>query len=287
MSTIPELSNLEKPPILIYEKTSSDIRIKEKNFFYGERMKKNKPTKKEIFSFSVRAQKNAKFMITSASRGMTTAVSLTYPIELQPKLNFNRVNRDRDVFIKSLKRQYGNDLRLVWMKEFQENGSLHYHMMIDCPGVSIQEQDWFIRSAWYDIVGSGLIKHFYNGVYCAEIRDQKGYAGYLASYLSKMDQKTAPKWFGKVGRFWGGTRNSFEIEKEEVIFEDSLEGVAQARRNTRIFRRYRDSCLKLASKKTGIKYKLGKRSGGFISWGGRKAFDKLMKWQTEEAGVPF
>jgi hypothetical protein len=102
-----------------------------------------------------------------------------------------------------------------------------------------------------------------------------------------MDQKTAPKWFGKVGRFWGGTRNSFEIEKEEVIFEDSLEGVAQARRNIRIFRRYRESCLKLASKKTGIKYKLGKRSGGFISWGGRKAFDKLMKWQTEETGVPF
>lgn len=287
MSTISELSKLEKPPILVYEKTASDVRIKEKNFYIGEPVKRKKPTKKEIFTFSVRAQKNAKFMITSASRGMTTAVSLTYPIELQPKLNFDRVNRDREVFIKALKRQYGNDLRYVWMKEFQDNGSLHYHMMIDCPGVSIQDQDWFIRSSWYDTVDSGLIKHFYNGVYCAEIRDQQGYASYLSSYLSKMDQKTAPKWFGKVGRFWGGSRNAFEIDKEEVIFEDSLDGVALARRSLRIFRKYRDSVLKQASKKTGIKYKIGKRTGGFTTWGGRKAFDKLMRWQTQEAGVPF
>lgn len=287
MINISEFSQLEKSPVLIFEKTSSDVRVKEKNFFYGKRVKKKKPTKKEIFTFSVRAQKNAKFMIASASRGMTTAISLTYPIELQAQLNFDRVNRDRDVFIKSLKRQYGNDLRYVWMKEFQENGSLHYHMMIEIPNIPIQDQEWFIRGAWYDTVGSGLIKHFYNGVYCAEIKSQQGYANYLASYLSKMDQKTAPEWFGKVGRFWGGSRNAFEIEKEEIFFEDSFVGVAHARRHTRILRKYRDSKLKQVSKKTGVKYKIGKRSGGFTFFGVRSTFDMLMEWQSKQDRVPF
>jgi len=287
MSNIPELSYLEKPPILIFEKTCSDVRIKEKNFFFGERIIKKKQPKSEIFSFSLRAQKNAKFMFTSASRGMTTAISLTYPIELQPELNFDRVNRDREVFIKALKRKYGNDLRLVWIKEFQENGSLHYHMMFECPGVTIQDQNWFIRSTWYDIVGSGLIKHFYNGIYCAPIKSQQGYARYLASYLSKMDQKAAPAWFGKVGRFWGGSRNAFEIEKEEVIFEDSMVGVAHARGCIRDVRKWRDRKLKVLSKKTGIKYKIGKRAGGFTFWGIRQEFDRLMDWQSKQSEVPY
>lgn len=288
MTNISELSILEKPPILIFEKTCSDIRIKEKNFFFGERLvKKNKPTKKEIFTFSLRAQKNAKFMFTSASRGMTTAVTLTYPEELQPQLNFNRINRDREVFIKALKREYGNNIRYVWLKEFQANGSPHYHMMIECPDATIQDQDWFIRSAWYDIVDSGLIKHFYNGVYCDSIRSQQGYATYLATYLAKMDQKTAPDWFGKVGRFWGGSRNAFEIDKQEIIFEDSMVGVAHARGCTRIVRKWRDAKLKRLSKKTGVKYKVGKRSGGFTFWGVRQEFDNLMDWQSRQVEVPF
>lgn len=285
---VSDLDILEKPPVLIFEKTFSDVRIREKNFFFGDRsIQKHKPTKKEIFTFSLRAQKNAKFMISSASRGMTTAITLTYPEELQPKLNFDRLNRDRDVFIKALKREYGDKLRYVWLKEFQQNGSPHYHMMIECPGVTIQDQDWFIRSAWYDIVDSGLIKHFYNGVYCDSIRSQQGYATYLATYLAKMDQKTAPKWFGKVGRFWGGSRNAFEIEIEEHVFADSMVGVAHARGYTRTVRKWRDSKLKQHSKKTGIKYKIGKRSGGFTFWGIRSAFDELMAWQKKQSAVPF
>lgn len=287
-NNISELSNLEKSPVLIFEKTASDIRIKEKNFFFGNRSaKKNKPTKREIFNFSLRSQKNARFMIASASRGMTTAISLTYPVELQSELNFDRINRDRDVFIKALKREYGDNLRYVWMKEFQGNESPHYHMMIECPGVSIKDQDWFIRNAWYDVVGSGLIKHFYNGIYCDKIKSQQGYANYLAAYLSKMDQKEVPEWFGKVGRFWGGSRNAFEVDKEEIQFEDSMEGVAFARRHIRTFRKWRDSKLKVLSKKTGVKYKIGKRSGGFTCFGGRKAYEMLAEWQNKQSGVPF
>lgn len=286
MNNITCLDILAKAPTLIYEKTRSDVRIKEKNIFFGARNnKKSKPTKREIFSFSLRAQKNAKFMIASASRGMTTAVTLTYPEELQPALDFNRLNRDREVFIKALKREYGNNIRYVWLKEFQQNGSPHYHLMIECPGATIEDQDWFIRSAWYEIVDSGLIKHFYNGVYCDKIRSQQGYATYLATYLSKMDQKTAPEWFGKVGRFWGGSRNAFEIERQEIVFEDSMVGVAHARGRIRIVRKWRDSKLKQVSKKTGIKYKIGKRSGGFTFWGVRPAFDRLMDWQRKQSKV--
>ena len=100
---------------------------------------------------------------------MTTAITLTYPIEVKSVIDAKRLNRDRDVFIKAYKRQYGNNVRYVWMKELQANGNPHYHLMTDCQA-DVKDQEWFIRNTWYEIVGSDLIKHFYNGVYCDKIR---------------------------------------------------------------------------------------------------------------------
>jgi len=288
-SNISEKTDLAKSVHLEIIKTPFDVRIKERNFSSSsfERIKPNKPNKKEILSFSLRAQKNAKFTIASAARGMTTAVSLTYPEELQPELNFNRINRDRDVFIKALKREYGNNLRYVWMKEFQSNGSPHYHMMIECPKVSIDDQEYFIRNTWYDIVGSGLIKHWYRGIYCDKIRDQKGYANYLAKYLAKMDQKEAPSWFGKVGRFWGGSRNAFEIEKEIRYYQDDMVGVAYARRSLRTFRKWRVSKLKAAGLKYGKKYNIKRQNSGFVAWSGRAAYEQIMDFENKQTEVPW
>ena len=276
---------IEKPVQLIIEKTPFSVRVREKNFYSAKPPEKGKGNKRDIYEFSLRARRNAKYMLESASRGMTTAITLTYPIEVKSVIDAKRLNRDRDVFIKAYKRQYGNNVRYVWMKELQANGNPHYHLMTDCQA-DVKDQEWFIRNTWYEIVGSDLIKHFYNGVYCDKIRSQSGYASYLAKYLSKMDeQKSIPAEIGKIGRFWGGSRNAFEIEKEEHTFEDSMEGVRYARRYLRPLKRYRAAVLREAGKQRGIKYNLKKASGGFIVWSGRSAFDKLygfMRAQNQE-----
>lgn len=286
MINITDSSILEKNVHLIIEKTVSDIRVKEKNFYMGQRAKPIKPNKAEILTFSIRSQKNASFMITSAARDMTTAISLTYPIEIQSELNFDKINRDRDVFIKAYKREYGENVRYVWVKEFQKNGSLHYHFMTDCKAL-LSVQDWFIRSTWYDVVGSGLIKHFYNGVYCDKIRSQGGYARYLASYLGKLEQKAVPASFGKVGRFWGGSRNAFEVEIERHDYGDYMVGIAHARRYLRPLKKYRASKLKQAGMANGKKYKLKRSGGGFTCWGGRVAYDELQAFYEKQNQVPF
>jgi hypothetical protein len=102
-----------------------------------------------------------------------------------------------------------------------------------------------------------------------------------------MDQKKAPDWFGSVGRFWGGSRNAFEVEKELHFYEDSMEGVALARRYMRIYRNYRISKLKAAGRKNGKKYNIKRQNSGFVCWSGRKAFDELMTWQQKQCEVPF
>jgi hypothetical protein len=277
----------EKPVQLIIEKTPFSIRVREKNFYSANPIEKGTANKREIYEFSLRSRRNAKYMLESASRGMTTAITLTYPIEVKSVMDARRLNRDRDVFIKAYKREYGDKVRYVWMKELQANGNPHYHLMTDCQA-DVKDQEWFIRNAWYEIVGSDLIKHFYNGVYCDKIRSQAGYASYLTKYLSKMDaQKVIPAEIGKIGRFWGGSRNAFEIEKEEHTFEDSMEGVRCARRYLRLLKKYRASVLREAGKKRGIKYNLKKASGGFILWSGRSAYDKIAAFAKQSNEVPW
>ena len=74
------------------------------------------------------------------------------------------------------------------------------------------------------------------------------------------EQKSIPAEIGKIGRFWGGSRNAFEIEKEEHTFEDSMEGVRYARRYLRPLKRYRAAVLREAGRQRGIKYNLKKAS---------------------------
>lgn len=276
------LSYQAKPVKLIIEKTPFDIRIKEQGFFKSTGVFKpdQAGNKQEIKEFSLRAQKNARLKFRSAAQGMVTVFCLTYPIEMRGDLDGREIKRHFDTFMKAFKRQYGKDTRYVWVLEFQKNGNPHYHVMTDyCPG-DIEEMDAWCRQKWFDIVDSCLEKHFHNGLRSLEfIRTNQGCADYMAAYLNKHEQKQVPSHFQGVGRFWGGSRNAWLIETEEIEFEDTFLGTTQARAMVRTFRKYRSAKLRQVAKVTGKKYRHKRTGGGFISWSGRSAWDKIMEFE--------
>ena len=283
----------EKCPTLITERSVKHVRIKEKNFFLGRqhdvaeaKPSKVKPTKSAITEFSIKSQRNCKFKFDSASRGMTSAICLTYPLEMRDELDGRRIKKHFKAFILAYLRKFGLDGRYFWVLEFQKNGNPHFHIVTDCKA-DIKTQREFVAARWYKIVGSGLPKALKAGTSCELVRSQAGVASYIAGYLKKGHQKQVPENFHNVGRFWGGSKNAFEIETQVHHFEGSMNGIAAARRALRLFRRYKSSKLRELSKKTGIKYQLPKPGGGFVCWSGRAAFDQLMEWQSNQAGVPF
>jgi len=290
---IPDFDVFAKCPTLLIEKSANHVRITEKHFFLGRQHdlpepeeSKVKATKSAITEFSIKSQRNCKFKFDSASRGMTSAICLTYPEELRDKLDGRIIKKHFKAFILAYLREFGLDGRYFWVLEFQRNGNPHFHIVTDCKA-DIKAQRDFVAARWYKIVGSGLQKHYKAGTSCELVRSQAGVASYIAGYLKKANQKEVPESFNNVGRFWGGSRNAFEIEMHTSHFEDSMEGVAAARRALRLFRRYKSSKLRELSRQNGIRYKLPKAGGGFVCWSGRSAFEKLMEWQNKESGVPF
>lgn len=293
MDNISDFLIFEKLPALHVEKSANHIRIREQNFFL--RSQHDSPeaeeskvvaTKSCIKEFSYKSQRNCKFMFDSASRDLSTAITLTYPIELREKLDGRLIKKHFKAFILAYLRRFGLTGRYIWVLEFQKNRNPHFHLVTDCRA-DIRIQREFVAARWFKIVGSGLEKHFKAGTSCEVVRSQAGVASYLSSYLEKADQKQVPENFHNVGRFWGGSRNAFEIKKEVEYFDDSYKGIAAARRALRLFRRYRSSKLRELSRTNGKRYKLPKSGGGFVCWAGRSAYETLVSWQQKQSEVPW
>lgn len=287
--TISDFESFEKCPTLCIEKSVTHVRIIERGFYSGlkhvslpQEKSPVKPTKSAIKEFSYKSQRNCKFMFDAASRDMSTAITLTYPLELREKLDGRQVKKHFKAFILAYLREFGLKGRYIWVLEFQKNQNPHFHLVTDCKA-DIQIQREFVANRWFKVVKSGLDKHLLAGTSCENVRSQAGVASYMASYLKKADQKQVPENFHNVGRFWGGSRNAFEVDRQAFEFNDSLKGIADARRSVRPFRKYKSAKLRELSRQTGIRYKLPKPGGGFVCWSGRSAFEQL--WRESE--VPF
>lgn len=79
-----------------------------------------KPTKSAITEFSIKSQRNCKFKFDSASRGMTSAICLTYPLEMRDELDGRRIKKHFKAFILAYLRKFGLDGRYFWVLEFQK-----------------------------------------------------------------------------------------------------------------------------------------------------------------------
>jgi hypothetical protein len=89
----------------------------------------------------------------------------------------------------------------------------------------------FIAEHWYQVVGSGDLKHLKAGTQIQRIRSWRGVMAYASKYLGKSQEAVA----SPVGRFWGIFNRADVPWSDEVIY---IVTQAQAVMAMRYMRRY-------------------------------------------------
>lgn len=129
-------------------------------------------------------------------RAIPVMVTLTYPGDYpsDPK----KWKRHLDNFCKRLKRRFpaaGG----FWKLEPQKRGAPHFHLLVW--GVVYRVLLAWVSRAWYEVVGSGDIRHLYAGTRVEPIRNIRGLFAYASKYLGK--EVAAMAGWEAVGRYWG------------------------------------------------------------------------------------
>lgn len=132
-------------------------------------------------------------------------VTLTYPGRYPTERE--RYKRDIDVFIKRMKREFG-DIAYMWRLEAQKRGAPHYHMIVYTPKPKKMEYTkLWISYAWYEIVQQGwevkMEEHLRVGTNVKVIDSMRKATVYVSKYMSK-EQEDKLK---DQGRYWATSRN--------------------------------------------------------------------------------
>lgn len=156
----------------------------------------------EIKRFSAASARRFRLLIRNTDDMWSGFVTLTYPGD-----SFNWTPRTLDgptckrhvhAFCSWLRRK---KIPYVWILEFQERGAPHFHFLV--AGYVDKAE---LARRWFDIVGSGDMRHLHAGTRVEAVKNPDQVGAYMGSYLTKLDQKTVPAEFVRVGRFWGASR---------------------------------------------------------------------------------
>ncbi len=170
-----------------------------------------------IIGFSADSARRLRLLIRNTADLWTGFVTLTYPgpsFGFSPeKMDGPTCKRHIHTFCTWLGRQ---KIAYVWVLEFQERGVPHFHF---CVSGYIDKNK--LSRKWYEIVGSCDPRHLAAGTRVDGVKNPDQVGGYIGAYVSKMDQKTVPAGFEKVGRFWGASRCLSKIVYEmDGLYED-------------------------------------------------------------------
>lgn len=149
-----------------------------------------------ISYWSRRSRKRLIFLLRNTSDSWKILITLTYPGEYPKDLKISQ--RHLNAFLQFLRRQ---GAKYIWVKEFQERGAVHYHIFTD----KYIDKDQ-VAYRWYEIVGSGDVRHLQAGTRVEYIKCQGLVYKYISDYIAKADQKAVPDDVYNVGRFWGCSR---------------------------------------------------------------------------------
>ena len=180
-------------------------------------------------------------------------------------------------------------LHLFWVIEPQERGAPHYHLLIYGLwkfGLSahgerrgLKRASWQVRQAfqrwvsqaWYEVVGSGDLKHLRTGTSVRAVRSQGGVASYMAGYLTKHEVA----WEGvAVGRRWGQKGRKHSAQVRAVRVESLHVSHAAVERTAR---RLRHSQAKIPFHRSLRRLEAARRAGKDTS-GIRLAFKPKRCW---------
>jgi len=253
-ATLPEKLSLklfEKDVVIKFQKPKTKNEVK-RNSVRGK-----------IDYFSYRSKRRLKLFARNTSHLWKVFIHLTYPKDFP--FDGKRVKKHLDTFIKRLKRSYP-DIEFMWVIEFQRRGAPHFHILTDRE----VDKEWLSQN-WYEVVGSGDIKHLWAGTRVELVKSKNHAVAYVINYLNgnknKLYQKIVPEEYKNVGRFWSHSKNA--LKTAEYIITDTPQN---NRRNTRTLRRWYKAKLRSWG------YPHWKWKGeGFTAWEGASFFNELKK----------
>lgn len=198
----------KRPPTLAINKIKkSGTKTKEKA---QDKQKKGGGLRGKIKEFTKHSAKRLKLFMNNAKAKWSNMITLTYPQNFitngeEVKYHLNRFEK----FLNSENAKY------CWVIEFQENGSPHFHIILD-KFINYKK----VAENWYKIVNSGNENHLKAGTRTEKLRvGRAGAISYIRKYVSKQWQKKVPENYQNVGRFWGGSKGLLNPEIIEVSTE--------------------------------------------------------------------
>ena len=192
----------------------------------GSRSEREGGKRGAIKEFSDRARGRLLFAAFNAGCDWLAFGFLTYPMEFPH--DGRKVKRDIHLFCKWLDEEFG--CRWLWGLEFQERGAAHINFLAD---KFIPKE--VLSRRWFEIVGSGDVKHLLAGTRIEYAISSEQAAGYIAACYSakKSAQKEVPGDFENVGRFWGCSRGIVAVVKEGIfLMDDGMPKVRALRKVT-------------------------------------------------------
>lgn len=163
--------------------------------------------RKQVQAFSESSATRMRRYLRSASSEYTHFITLTYPHGCGYDGVVCKEHLRR--FMQQLKRKsVGVSWSAFWFMEFQERGSIHFHIFT----TEFFGKTW-VAETWYRICGTEDDRHLHAGTRIELFKSGRhGVCSYATKYAAKQTQKEIPESFGWAGRFWGvsGVRTTKE-----------------------------------------------------------------------------
>jgi hypothetical protein len=194
------------------------IRVKRKSLIKG---RYDYEKREVIQKFSSRSRQRLALVAKETDIEFESFITLTYGVNFP--VNGLVVKKHLKKFIRLMKQWFGY-FDYLWFFEFQKRGAPHIHIAVSLPPPT----DWdrvSMSSIWADEVldlrnweysrlHSKNVRTDRDAVYefhlrCSQwekIRSKEGIGRYALKYALKPEQKEPPDWYGKVGRFWGHSK---------------------------------------------------------------------------------
>ena len=184
---------------------------------------KEPPERQDIREWKAASRKRLLWLVNNCGVEWTTLLTVTYP-ETWPIIG--RVSQVHVAnLIRSLKRKFP-DLLYLWVKEYQERGAQHFHILLTCrpadtPTLRYRGADgmkgtgawgwwswhkWISRRWQESIANFGSRAGFLAGCRWELLREGDGGARYISQYAQKSEQKIVPEFAVLPGRWWGHSR---------------------------------------------------------------------------------
>jgi hypothetical protein len=142
-----------------------------------------------------------------------------------------------DLFWRRLRRRWPG-ASMFWRLEAQKRGAPHYHLLVFGVGEELTALRRWFSVSWFEVVGSGDMKHLRAGTGVELMRSWNGVTSYAAKYLGKVEEQELPDYWAKVGRWWGSCNKralpmrvievSLTVEEFRALKGECLERIERA-----------------------------------------------------------